>query len=107
MSLVVGNAIGAGYVAFAAKGSVDYSLAWENAQISAIDSVSAAELLFSKEIAKAKNKDTATKKLAESYAEENNSAIAVSKDGYIDNIIEPQFSRQYLIAAIQMFINKR
>ena len=36
------------------------------------------------------------------YAEENSDPINAAKDGYIDAIIEPQFVKQYLIAALQM-----
>ena len=36
------------------------------------------------------------------YADENADPIHAAKGGYIDAIIEPQFVKQYLIAALQM-----
>ncbi len=103
VALVTGSAIGAGYTAFCSKSLADYTLAWPDAQIGALEAVSAAELIYSDEIAKSKNKDAAAKKLADAYAEENMLAATVSAKGYIDNVIEPSFSRQYIISALQMF----
>ena len=103
IALVTGSAIGAGYTAFCSKSFTDYTLAWPDAQIGAIEAVSAAQLLYADDIAKAKNKDAAAKKLADAYAEENTVAAVVSAKGYIDNVIEPSFSRQYVISALQMF----
>ena len=44
------------------------------------------------------------KALAERYANENSDPINAAKNGYVDNIIEPQFVRQYLIASLQMLL---
>ncbi|MDR2202595.1 MAG: hypothetical protein LBP26_07590 [Clostridiales bacterium] len=105
-ALVYGKAIGAGYTAFASKAAADYTLCWPDAQIGAVDSVKAAELLYRDEIAKAKNKAAALEKLAAAYAAENTAATAVCGEGYIDNIIEPQFSRGYLAAAVMSLAGK-
>ena len=66
-----------------------------------------AELVYAKEIAEAKDKDAALIKLAKEYGDENTAAVTVAEKGYIDNVINPNFSRQYLIAAVQAFIEKR
>lgn len=106
VALVTGNAIGLGYIAFASKSVCDYVIAWENANIGVMDSVSAAELVYADDIAKADDKEKATATLATSYAEENTCAVVVAEKGYVDNVINPNFSRQYLIGAVQAFINK-
>ena len=49
-----------------------------------------------------KNADPA--KLAARYADENADPVNAAKGGYLDNIIEPQFVKQYLIASLQMLI---
>lgn len=105
ISLVVGSAVGIGYTAFASKSACDYVLAWPDAKIGAVSSVKMAELLYAEEIGKSKNKDAAAKKLAGSYADENQTAVALCKKGYFDNVIDPAFSRSYLIAAVRMFSN--
>lgn len=107
VSLITGNAIGLGYVAFCAKSTCDYTVAWENACIGMLDNAASAELVYAKEIAEAKDKDAALEKAAKAYGEENTAAVTVAEKGYLDNVIVPNFSRQYLIAAVQAFIEKR
>lgn len=97
ISVVYGKAIGLGYTLFAAKSmGYDYTYAFANAKIALFDSVQGAEI----ELA-ADGKADKTK-LAVKYADENSDPINAAKNGYIDNIIEPQFVRQYLIASLQM-----
>lgn len=99
ISVVYGKAIGLGYTLFAAKSmGYDFTYAFANSKIALFDSVQGAEI----ELAKGKQTDSA--KLAESYAEENSDPVNAAKGGYIDNIIEPAFVRQYLIASLQMFV---
>lgn len=94
LSIVYGKAIGLGYTLFAAKSmGYDYTYAFANAKIALFESVQGAEIEF----------DGADKeKLATKYSEENSDPINAAKGGFIDNIIQPSFVRQYLIASLQM-----
>ena len=88
ISVVYKKAVGLGYTLFAAKSQgFDY----------VYDGVQGAEIEFSGEKA-----DKA--KLAARYADENSDPIHAAKNGYVDNIIEPQFVRRYLIASLQMLL---
>lgn len=99
ISVVYKKAIGLGYTVFAAKSmGFDYAYAFANAKIALFDSVQGAEIEFASE----HNADKA--KLAAKYADENSDPIHAAKNGYIDNIIEPKFVRQYLIASLQMLL---
>lgn len=99
ISVVYGSAIGLGYTLLAAKSvGFDYSYAFANAKIALFDSEKGAEIEFAEE----KKADKA--KLAARYADENSDPIHAAKNGYIDNIIEPQFVRQYLVASLQMLL---
>jgi len=81
---------------FAAKSvGFDYTCAFANAKIALFDSVQGAKV----ELASEKADEAA---LAAKYADENSDPINAAKDGYIDAIIEPQFVKQYLVAALQM-----
>lgn len=96
ISVVYGKAVGLGYTLFAAKSmGYDFTYAFANAKIALFDSVQGAEIEFSAEKAD-KNK------LAERYAEENSDPVNAAKGGYIDNVIEPAFVKQYLVASLQM-----
>ena len=99
ISVVTGKAIGLGYTIFAAKSmGYDFTYAFATSQIALFDSVQGAEIELAGD--KTVNRD----KLAERYADENSDPINAAKGGYIDNIIEPSFVRQYIIASLQMLI---
>ncbi len=99
ISVVYGKAIGLGYTLFAAKSiGYDFTYAFANAKIALFDSVQGAEIEFGAGASADKAK------LETKYADENSDPVNAAKGGYIDNIIEPAFVRQYLIASLQMLV---
>ncbi len=99
ISVVYGKAVGLGYTVFAAKSmGYDYSYAFANAKIALFDSVQGAEIEF------ANDKKADKAKLATKYADENSDPVNAANGGYIDNVIQPSFVKQYLIASLQMLI---
>lgn len=98
IAVVYKRAVGLGYSLFAAKSAgFDYSCAFATAKIALFDDVKGAEIEFANEKA-----DKAA--LAERYADEKADPVNAAKDGYIDDVIEPQFVKQYLISALQMLV---
>lgn len=100
ISLVTGSAIGIAYSIFASKQTSDYSFAWEKANVAPLDGAQAARLFYGNEIAKLGGDDAAAKKFAKVYEDENTVFTAAEK-GCFDNVILPEHSRQYLIAALK------
>ncbi len=99
ISVIYGKAIGLGYTVFAAKSmGYDYSYAFANAKIALFDSVQGAEIEFASE-----NKIDKVK-LEKKYSEENSDPINAAHCGFIDNIIQPSFVKQYLVASLQMLL---
>ena len=99
ISVIHKQAIGLGYTLFAAKSmGFDYSYAFANARVALFSDEKGAEIEFASE----KNADK--QKLALRYAVETSDPINAAKNGYVDNIIEPQFVKQYLIASLQMLL---
>jgi len=99
ISVIYGKAIGLGYTIFAAKNmGYDYSYAFANSKIALFDDVKGAEIEF------AADKNADKSKLATRYADENSDPVNAAKGGYIDNIIQPSFVKQYLIASLQMLL---
>jgi acetyl-CoA carboxylase carboxyltransferase component len=98
ISVVYGKAIGLGYTAFASRqfGNI-YTYALANSKISLLDGEEGISATFgtvdSEKIAK----------LTEKYGEMQDSFNA-AKLGCVDNIIEPQFIRQYVISALQTLV---
>lgn len=105
VTLVCGKTAGSGYTIFASKSACDYVIAWEKAAVSPMESKAAAYMLYGKEIAGAADKAAAEKKFEEVYADANSSMEAAEK-GYIDMVIVPSHSRQYLIASMQAMIKR-
>jgi len=99
ISVVYGKAIGLGYTVFAAKSmNYDCVYAFANSKIALFDSKQGAEIEF------AEYKAVDKEKLATRYAEENSDPVNAAKGGYIDNIIQPAFTKQYLVASLQMLL---
>lgn len=98
VAVVTGKAIGLGYSLFAAKSvGFDYTFALATSEIALFESAAGAQIVYSNEKADAG-------KLAALYAEEHADPVNAAKGGYLDNIIEPQFTKQYLIAALQTLV---
>ncbi|MCD8309245.1 MAG: hypothetical protein LUD19_05250 [Clostridia bacterium] len=99
VAVVTGKAVGLGFTLFAAKSmGYDCSFAFANAQIALFDGAQGAEIEFADE----KSADRSA--LAQRYSEENSDPVNAAKNGYIDNIIEPAFVKQYLAASLQMLL---
>ncbi len=99
VSVVYGKAVGLGYSLFAAKNmGYDYTCSFANAKIALFDSIEGAYVEF--DGVKYDNEQ----KFAEKYADENQDPINAARGGYIDDIIEPQFVRQYVISALQSIV---
>ncbi len=91
VAVVTGKAVGLGYSLFAAKSAgFDYTYALATAQISLFESAAGAQI---------ENAES-----AELYEGENADPVNAAKGGYLDNVIEPQFLKQYLIASLQMLL---
>lgn len=96
ISVVYGKAVGLGYSLFAAKSvGFDYTCAFATAKIALFDSVQGAEIELG----------GSDKENVEKYSSENSDPVNAAKDGFIDDVIEPQFVKQYLTASLEMLLN--
>ncbi|HEY8418937.1 MAG TPA: carboxyl transferase domain-containing protein [Clostridia bacterium] len=108
ISVIIGNASGFGYAAFASNGvGYDYKLAWANADISVLPLESLAVLQKREEIKKANLSEQAEQEFEKIIQEYNDKTdvFFAAKKGYIDEVIEPALTRSYLIAALGMTEN--
>ena len=62
-------------------------------------------MLYGKDIARAKDPAAAERKFAAKYSGDN-SAMTAAEKGYVDTVIIPNHSRQYLIAALQTMVKR-
>ena len=98
ISVVTGRAVGLGYSLFAAKSAgFDFTFALANAEIALFESEKGAEIFYG---GSAEGKEA----LLEKYALEHADPVNAARGGYLDNVIEPRFTKQYLIASLQMLL---
>lgn len=105
VAMVCGNAVGAAYSILASRKNSAYTLAWDCAAITPLETTAAARLLYGDDIAKAKDTEKAEAKFAKVYAEENSAFVAAEK-GYIDSVLIPNHTRQYLLAALRTVVKR-
>ncbi len=108
VSVVVGNAIGASYVAMGGKANADMAYGWPGAVISALSPEAAVQVLYSKDLKQSGGPATqARERLAAEYAANVADGVQAAKDGILDDVIEPVETRKFLIAALEMLSSKR
>ena len=108
VNIIVGRAYGGAYAAMNSKHiGCDVSLAWSDAEITAVSPEAAAALMLKDEIAAAAEpiKERAVK--ADEYREEYASPYVAAQRGYIDDVIEADATRPRIIAALEMLRSKR
>ena len=102
VNVIIGKAFGSAYVAMNSKAiGADLTFAWDQAEIGMMDAQLAAKIMYAGEEVKVVNEKAAE------YAALQSSAMAAAKRGYVDNIIEAQDTRKYVIGAFEMLFTKR
>lgn len=108
VSLIIGEAYGSNYLAFASKEvSFDITYAWPSAKVSAGEPESIIKTLHREEILSADNPKEKEKEVLEKYRTEITNPYAAAEKGYIDDIILPSESRIRLFAVLDMLQSKR
>lgn len=102
VNVVVGKALGtAAIVMNSASVGADFTIAWENAEIGAMNAKDAAAVMYDGQGA-----DVINEKAAE-YAALQTSASSAAKRGYVDQIIDAADTRKYVVGAFEMLFAKR
>ena len=102
VNVIIGKAFGSAYVAMNSKAiGADMTFAWSQAQIGMMDAQLAAKIMYADADAKVINEKAAE------YAALQSSAAAAARRGYVDNIIEAEDTRKYVIGAFEMLFTKR
>jgi propionyl-CoA carboxylase beta chain len=108
LTVITRKAYGGAYDVMASKhvrGDVNY--AYPTAEIAVMGPDGAVNIIFSKEIAAAKNPEEARAAYIAEYREKFATPFKAAELGYIDAIIQPRQTRARLIRALHMLKNKR
>jgi propionyl-CoA carboxylase beta chain len=84
----------------------DYNVAWPSAEIAVMGAKGAVEILYRKELKSAQDAAAKAAELVDRYNEEFANPYEAAERGYVDDVIEPQFTRRELILALRSLKNK-
>jgi propionyl-CoA carboxylase beta chain len=108
LTVVTRKAYGGAYDVMSSKHiRGDVNLAWPTAEIAVMGPDGAVNIIFRKELAKAKNPDKKKSELVANYREQFANPYVAAGRGYIDDVIQPRDTRPRLINALEMLTNKR
>lgn len=108
ITVITRKAYGGAYCVMASKHiRTDVNFAYPTAEIAVMGAEGAVGILYRKELAEAENADAARQeKIAEFQNKLANPYVAAEK-GFVDEVIEPAFTRPKLIRALELTRNKR
>ncbi|HVB72098.1 MAG TPA: acyl-CoA carboxylase subunit beta [Ktedonobacteraceae bacterium] len=85
----------------------DLNYAWPTAEIAVMGAEGAVNILFKDELDKASDREQRRKELIAEYTEKFANPYIAAARGYVDEVIEPRFTRAKLITGLEMLKNKR
>jgi acetyl-CoA carboxylase carboxyltransferase component len=107
MTLIIRKAYGGGYIAMCSRHlGADFVFAWPTAEIAVMGPEGAANIIFKAEIAAAENPDEFRKEKVQEYTQKFANPYRAAANGYIDAVINPSETRDYIIHSMYLSQNK-
>lgn len=108
ITIITRKAYGGAYIAMCSRHlGADAVFAWPTAEIAVMGPDGAANIVFKKEIEESENPAEARQQKIEEYRQNFANPYKAAARGYIDEVIEPRFTRQYIVQSLEMLRNKR
>jgi acetyl-CoA carboxylase carboxyltransferase component len=108
VTVITRKAYGGAYVAMCSKSlGADLVFAWPTAEVAVMGSEGAVNIIFKNDIAKAEDPAATKQRILEEYAAEFATPYKAAERGFVDDVIEPRFTRQRIIDALNMLAGKR
>ena len=108
ITIITRKAYGGAYCVMASKHiRADINYAYPTAEIAVMGPEGAVKIVYRKELEKAKNPEEFRQKKIEEFREKFANPYIACEKGYLDEVIEPKYTRPKLIAALRMLENKR
>jgi propionyl-CoA carboxylase beta chain len=105
--VILRKAYGGAYIVMNSKGmGGDFNFAWPSAEIAVMGPDGAVAILYRRELAEAKDPVALKKELVKKYREKVANPFIADEKGYIDEVIDPAFTRAKLISAFSALGNK-
>ncbi|HEY7162902.1 MAG TPA: acyl-CoA carboxylase subunit beta, partial [Acidobacteriota bacterium] len=108
ITVITRKSYGGAYCVMASKHiRTDFNFAYPSAEIAVMGPEGAVNIVYKREIAKAKDPEAFRKQMIQEYRDKFASPYIAAQRGFIDEVIEPQFTRSKLITALSALENKR
>jgi propionyl-CoA carboxylase beta chain len=108
LTVVTRKAYGGAYDVMSSKHvGGDFNVAWPTAEIAVMGPKGAAEILFRRDIAAAKDPQEKLDELERDYREKFAHPYHAAARGYLDDVIDPRETRPRLISALHTLLSKR
>lgn len=107
VTVITRKAYGGAYCVMNSKHiGADMNYAWTSAEIAVMGAAGAAEIIFRKEISEAADPVVELKNKVDEYTDKFANPYKAANRGYIDEVINPEDTREKLIKAFKMLENK-
>ncbi|MFW5878188.1 MAG: acyl-CoA carboxylase subunit beta [Myxococcota bacterium] len=108
ITVITRKAYGGAYDVMCSKHSgADVNVAWPNAELAVMGAEGAISIIARKEIKNAKDPKAKKEELSRDYREKFANPYVAADLGYIDDVIEPNRTRETIIRSLEMLMNKR
>ena len=108
ISVILRKAYGGAYIVMSSKYLLsDLNYAWPSAEVAVMGPEAAIKLIYRKELKSSKNPEKLKKELLEKYKNDVLSPYRLAEKGYIEDIIDPNETREIIIKSIDILENKR
>lgn len=108
ITVITRKSYGGAYCVMASKHiRTDFNFAYPTAEIAVMGPEGAVNIIYRRELAKAENPEALRRQMIDNYREKFANPYIAAEKGFIDEIIEPRFTRPKLIAALAALENKR
>lgn len=103
LTVIMRKAYGGGYIAMCSRHmKADFVYAWPTAEIAVMGPAGAANIIFRKEIKGAEDPEAMRQQKIAEYKEKFANPYVAAGYGYVDAVIDPNDTREYLIQALEM-----
>jgi len=108
LTVILRKAYGGGYIAMCSNHlRADFVFAWPTAEIAVMGPEGAANIIFRSEIKASDNPEETRKRLIEEYRQKFANPYVAAAYGYVDAVIEPNETRNYLIHSLTLALGKQ
>jgi acetyl-CoA carboxylase carboxyltransferase component len=107
LTVITRKAYGGAYCVMCSKHiRADYNAAWPTAEIAVMGPEGAVNIVFRRELERARDKPAKRASLVSDYTEQFANPYVAAERGYIDDVIEPGDTRRVLIRALKVALGK-